>query len=75
MYGAPAIRVSTTASDLVHFSSRSEVQPLPRRQFYAIGLSFARRLENSVLAHKMVVESAAAEFARLQPLNVSGLTY
>jgi hypothetical protein len=38
-------------------------------RFYAIGSCFARGLENSLVAHKITVESAAPEFARLQPTN------
>src|ERR1043166_801617 len=38
-------------------------------KFYAIGSCFARGLENSLVGHKIAVESAAAEFARLQPAN------
>jgi hypothetical protein len=38
-------------------------------KFYAIGSCFARGLENSLVAHKITVESAAPEFARLQPAN------
>jgi hypothetical protein len=42
-----------------------------RRQdkFYAIGSCFARGLENSLLGHNIAVESAAPEFAKLQPAN------
>jgi hypothetical protein len=36
-------------------------------KFYAIGSCFARGLENSLKEHKIAVESAAAEFAKLQP--------
>jgi hypothetical protein len=36
-------------------------------KFYAIGSCFARGLENSLVGHKIAVESAAPEFARLQP--------
>ena len=36
-------------------------------KFYAIGSCFARGLENSLAGHKIAVESAAPEFARLQP--------
>ena len=38
-------------------------------KFYAIGSCFARGLENSLAGHKMTVESAAPEFAKLQPAN------
>ena len=38
-------------------------------KFYAIGSCFARGLENSLVAHKIAVESAAPEFAKLQPAN------
>ena len=38
-------------------------------KFYAIGSCFARGLENSLAGHNMVVESAAPEFAKLQPAN------
>ena len=38
-------------------------------KFYAIGSCFARGLENSLAAHKIAVESAAPEFAKLQPAN------
>src|SRR5437762_8470564 len=36
-------------------------------KFYAIGSCFARGLENSLVGHKITVESAAPQFARLQP--------
>ena len=36
---------------------------------YAIGSCFARGLESSLISRKIAVESAAAEFARLQPAN------
>jgi len=36
-------------------------------KFYAIGSCFARGLESSLKIHKIAVESAAPEFARLQP--------
>src|SRR5213083_456747 len=36
-------------------------------KFYAIGSCFARGLESSLAGHKMAVESAAPEFAKLQP--------
>jgi hypothetical protein len=44
---------------------------------YAIGSCFARGLENSLIARKIAVESAAPEFARLQPVNreASGLGF
>ena len=41
-------------------------------KFYAIGSCFARGLESSLAAHKMAVESAAPEFAKLQPANKEG---
>jgi len=46
-------------------------------RFYAIGSCFARGLENSLAKHNMAVESAAPEFAKLQPVNkeVSGLGF
>jgi hypothetical protein len=36
-------------------------------KFYAMGSCFARGLENALASHKIAVESAAPEFARLQP--------
>ena len=44
---------------------------------YAIGSCFARGLENALARRKFTVESAAAEFARLQPVNkdVTGLGF
>jgi hypothetical protein len=44
---------------------------------YAIGSCFARGLEKSLIGRNMVVESAAPEFAKLQPVNnkVSGLGF
>jgi hypothetical protein len=46
-------------------------------KFYAIGSCFARGLENALAQHRMTVESAAPEFARLQAANkeVSGLGF
>jgi len=46
-------------------------------KFYAIGSCFARGLENALATHKVTVESAAPEFAKLQPANkeVSGLGF
>ncbi len=46
-------------------------------KFYAIGSCFARGLENALAIHKITVESAAPEFATLQPANknVSGLGF
>src|SRR5436190_14331591 len=46
-------------------------------KFYAIGSCFARGLENALARYKMAVESAAPEFAKLQPANkeVSGLGF
>ena len=41
-------------------------------KFYAIGSCFARGLENSLAGHKMAVESAAPEFAKLQPAKKEG---
>lgn len=44
---------------------------------YAIGSCFARGLECALIRRKMAVESAAPEFARLQPVNkkLSGLGF
>src|SRR6266700_1146790 len=46
-------------------------------KFYAIGSCFARGIELSLIKHKVAVESAAPEFAKLQPVNkeVSGLGF
>ena len=46
-------------------------------KFYAIGSCFARGLENALSNHKIAVESAAPEFAKLQAANkeVSGLGF
>ena len=46
-------------------------------RFYAIGSCFARGIEHSLTRHKITVESAAPEFAKLQPANkeVSGLGF
>jgi hypothetical protein len=46
-------------------------------KFYAIGSCFARGLESALAAHKISVDSAAPEFAKLQPANneVSGLGF
>jgi len=41
-------------------------------KFYAIGSCFARGLESSLAGHKMAVESAAPEFAKLQAANKQG---
>ena len=41
-------------------------------KFYAIGSCFARGLESSLAGHKIAVESAAPEFAKLQPANREG---
>src|SRR6478672_2194409 len=41
-------------------------------KFYAIGSCFARGLENSLAGRNIDVESAAPEFARLQPANKEG---
>jgi hypothetical protein len=41
-------------------------------KFYAIGSCFARGLESSLAGHKMAVESAAPEFAKLQATNKQG---
>ena len=38
-------------------------------KFYGIGSCFARGIENGLAARKMIVESAAPEFAKLQPVN------
>jgi len=45
--------------------------------FYAIGSCFARGIENALSAQNVIVESAAPEFARLQPANeeTSGLGF
>lgn len=46
-------------------------------KFYAIGSCFARGLENALIKRGILVESAAREFARFQPVNkeVSGLGF
>jgi hypothetical protein len=46
-------------------------------KFYAIGSCFARGLENVLAAQNVAVESAAPEFAQLQPVNkeTSGLGF
>src|SRR6266540_1636758 len=46
-------------------------------KFYAIGSCFARDLESALVKHKITVESAAPEFAKLQPVNkeLSGLGF
>jgi hypothetical protein len=46
-------------------------------KFYAIGSCFARGLENVLAAQNVIVESAAPEFAQLQPANkeTSGLGF
>jgi GSCFA family len=46
-------------------------------KFYAIGSCFARGLESALAARKIAVESAAPEFAKLEPANkeVSGLGF
>ena len=46
-------------------------------KFYAIGSCFARGIESSLTGHKIIVESAAPEFAELQPANkeLSGLGF
>src|SRR6266508_1989443 len=46
-------------------------------KFYAIGSCFARGLESALVKHKITVESAAPEFAKLQPVNkeLSGLGF
>src|SRR5690242_8181263 len=41
----------------------------PADKFYAIGSCFARGIENALAERRIVVESAAAEFADLQPVN------
>jgi hypothetical protein len=38
-------------------------------KFYAIGSCFARGIESALVARKVIVESAAPEFAKLQPVN------
>jgi hypothetical protein len=38
-------------------------------KFYAIGSCFARGLESALVKHKISVDSAAPEFAKLQPAN------
>jgi GSCFA family len=38
-------------------------------KFYAIGSCFARGIENALAGRKVIVESAAPEFAKLQPAN------
>lgn len=46
-------------------------------KFYAIGSCFARGIENALVKRGVAVESAAPEFARLQPVNneVTGLGF
>ena len=46
-------------------------------KFYAIGSCFARGLEHALAKYDLAVESAAPEFAKLQPANkeVSGLGF
>ena len=46
-------------------------------KFYAIGSCFARGIESSLTRQKIIVESAAPEFAELQPANkeLSGLGF
>jgi hypothetical protein len=46
-------------------------------KFYAIGSCFARGIEQSLTTHKIAVESAAPEFAKLQPAKreLSGLGF
>jgi hypothetical protein len=46
-------------------------------KFYAIGSCFARGIESSLTGHKIIVESAAPDFAELQPANkeLSGLGF
>ena len=39
---------------------------------YAIGSCFARGIENALAARKMIVESAAPEFAKLEAVNTKG---
>ncbi len=48
-----------------------------RDKFYASGSCFARGLEHSLAKHKIAVESAAPEFAKLQPAkrNASALGF
>jgi GSCFA family len=49
----------------------------PEDKFYAIGSCFARGLERSLIRRRVAVESAAPEFAKLEPVNkeVSGLGF
>jgi hypothetical protein len=49
----------------------------PEDKFYAIGSCFARGLEHVLIRRRVAVESAAPEFARLQPVNkdVTGLGF
>jgi hypothetical protein len=46
-------------------------------KFYAIGSCFARGIESALVKHGVAVESAAPEFAKLQPVNkeVTGLGF
>jgi hypothetical protein len=46
-------------------------------KFFAIGSCFARGLENALIKRRIAVESAAPEFAKLQPANkeVTGLGF
>ena len=61
------------------FTPRSRPKFKLRREdkFYAIGSCFARGLENALAGHRVAVESAAPEFAKLQPANkeVTGLGF
>jgi hypothetical protein len=41
-------------------------------KFFAVGSCFARGIENALAARKMVVESAAPEFAKLEAANKKG---
>jgi hypothetical protein len=49
----------------------------PEDKFYAIGSCFARGIEHALIERQLAVESAAPEFARLQPANqeVTGLGF
>jgi len=49
----------------------------PDDKFYAIGSCFARGIENALAGRKVIVESAAPEFAKLQPAKkeLSGLGF
>ena len=74
-------RANTRSSDCVRPGSLLNVDPKFKLRrddkFYAIGSCFARGLESSLAGHKITVESAAPEFAKLQSANreVSGLGF